>query len=252
MTRAIHWKNTVKIPLVVLGSALLVVTSLVLLAVVAWSARIIIAMLIPAGLAALALSPALRRWVSSDAREGAQVKGLVVPFDVMLHPQHAWARIEDDDSVAVGADDLLQKALGPVDAVDLPRCGTHVKQGDVLFTLHSGVRNVAVKAPISGFVRRLNIVLERNPERVNASPYGTGWAMVLKPSNLAAQRRGLRRQRGALDWFRTEVDRLIAAASPGELATATMQDGGAIHENLHGELDDATWNEIRHSFFDEA
>ena len=144
MTRTLPWKKTVKVPLIVLGSALLVVASLALLAVVAWSARIAIALLLPVGILAIVFSPAVRRWLSNETGEGVQVKGLVVPFDVLLHPQHAWARIEDDDSVSVGADDLLQKALGPISSVELPACGTRVSQGDVLFTVHSGARNVEV------------------------------------------------------------------------------------------------------------
>ncbi len=250
MTRAIPLKETLRTSLTVSASVLLVVASMAVFAVVAWTVRIGFLVLVPVGIAVLAFSPALRRWLSGDAQEGAQIKGLVLPFDVMLHPQHAWARVEDDAAVAVGVDDLLQKALGPIDAVDLPRCGTRVEQGDVLFTVHSGTRNVAVKAPLSGIVRRLNIVLDKHPEQINASPYGAGWAMELKPSKLAAQRRGLWRRGGAMDWFRTEVDRLISAALPDDLAVATMQDGGAIHDALHRELDDATWNEIRHSFFD--
>ena len=61
MTRAIPLKEAITTSLTVAASALLVVASLALFAVVAWTVRIAIVALIPVGIAAFAFSPAFRR-----------------------------------------------------------------------------------------------------------------------------------------------------------------------------------------------
>ena len=41
---------------------------------------------------------------------------LRIPKSVFFHPGHTWARLQDGDSLEVGIDDFVQKALGGIDS----------------------------------------------------------------------------------------------------------------------------------------
>lgn len=203
------------------------------------------------GLGAWALSPRFRSWLAKDTSE-VHYSGLRLAGDVALSPEHAWARF-DGGEATVGADDLVQNVLGPVEAVELPLTGVHVRQGDPLFRLDRGARSVTVRAPISGRVLHANPALADDPRRVNDDPYGAGWAVRLLADGIRTERRALKTRGTAASWFRGEVDRLLDAlvappATPA-YAGATMADGGVLVHEVWAHIDDPTWDGLQAAFF---
>jgi glycine cleavage system H protein len=164
-----------------------------------------------------------------------------------LYPAHAWARLEGDEAT-VGADDLVQAALGPVDEVELPAPGTELHQGERLARLHRGRRFVDLLSPVSGRVLSANISLATDPTRVNRSPFGEGWLARVQSDTIARERGALYRGAEARSWFRREVDRLISRLVPMELV-ASLPDGGRVVPSLHEHIDDIHWTRLTEEFF---
>jgi len=212
------------------------------------------AALLAAAIAALVVGVTLwltsarfRAWLGSWIEAEVTYKGLRLATDVAMHPGHAWARM-DGEQVMVGADDLLPAVLGPIESVELPQAGRQVVRGDVLFSLRRGDRAVDVQAPVSGTVVAGNAALAREPGLINADPFRRGWTVMLRgTSELGRDRRDLRRGRDASAWFRSEVDRLLAAINSDVAAVPVMADGGVVAGDLYQHIDDRAWRRVTES-----
>lgn len=104
------------------------------------------------------------------------------PSDRKYTKDHEWARLEGD-KVRVGITAYAVEQLGDVTLVDLPQSGTKLKVGAHFGDIESVKAVSELFAPVSGEVLEINGELERNPERVNESPYEQGWMLVLKPES---------------------------------------------------------------------
>jgi glycine cleavage system H protein len=108
------------------------------------------------------------------------------PNDRRYTKEHEWARREGE-LVRVGITDFAVEQLGDVTLVDLPAKGTKLQAGAHFGDIESVKAVSELFAPVSGVVVEVNPELERNPERINESPYEGGWMLVLKadaPSDL--------------------------------------------------------------------
>ncbi|UCF68315.1 MAG: hypothetical protein JSV80_03170 [Acidobacteriota bacterium] len=195
-----------------------------------------------------ALSPQFREWLNAHTEPALAHKGLRMDAAVSLDRSHAWARIDADEAL-IGADDLLQATLGPVDAVELPAMGTRVRRGEQLFVLRRGARDVTVRSPVSGTVMSTNTDLRDRPTLVNEEPFGKGWAVRLRGKDLSAEREQLLRGKRAREWFREEVDRLIALLLAEHSLEPAVADGGVLVEGLYQHVDDAAWKRLQSGFF---
>jgi glycine cleavage system H protein len=251
MERSIHLSQGIKLGLIGVVAAVLVAAALPLFAIIAFSARLVLLIILAAAVVGMTLSPALRRWLASDAELALSYLGLRMPEHEMLYPRHTWARLDDDGLLSVGADDLAQKALGPVEAVELPAIGASVRQGEPLLRMRRGDRVLDLRAPATGTVRAINGDLGSRPSLVNEAPYGAGWAVRLQPERPAASRRGLKRGGAARLWMRSEIDRFVAALAPASAPMVSVQDGGRLVDDLHKAIDDDTWRKVKRGFFED-
>lgn len=106
-----------------------------------------------------------------------------VPADLKYTKDHEWARVEDD-IVTVGITDYAQGELGDIVYIDLPEVGMQV-DAEATFGTIEAVKAVSdLFAPISGEVVEVNSNLEDKPELVNDDPYGEGWMIKIKISNM--------------------------------------------------------------------
>jgi glycine cleavage system H lipoate-binding protein len=226
-----------------------VLLSLFLVAAVLSRPLIVIAIFVTVvGLLIYAASPAFRRWLETRIAMDELYKGIRLASGVLLHPAHSWARILPR-GVVVGADDLVQAAIGPIDAVDLPTAGQRIHEGERLFTLRRGGRSLDILAPITGTVLARNDSLFSHPGLVNDEPFGGGWAVRLRPENLAEAERRLLRGPHARDWLGREIDRFLQCIHGDACATASLADGGVVVNDLYRQIDDRAWQKLRESFF---
>ncbi|HUU77159.1 MAG TPA: glycine cleavage system protein GcvH [candidate division Zixibacteria bacterium] len=98
---------------------------------------------------------------------------------------HEWARKESDDVFIVGISDFAQSLLKDIVYVELPSEGTIFQKGDKACDIESVKAVEELKAPLSGEVVAVNEELEDEAESINEDPYGEGWFIKIKASNLA-------------------------------------------------------------------
>ena len=111
------------------------------------------------------------------------------PDDLLYHPEHDWARIEDDGTATFGITWFAQEALGEVVFVDPPAIGATVAAGEAYAEVESVKAVSDVIAPMSGEVIAVNAALSDGPEVINDDPYGEGWLVRVRlsdPSERAA------------------------------------------------------------------
>jgi glycine cleavage system H protein len=237
--------------LLLLGVLLLfpvVLIAMMLCAILFWPLSLLAASISVLAAVLYVMSPSVRSRLDAKIDEQIQYKGLRLVTGTDFHPNHSWARILLWH-VIVGADDLVQAVLGPVQAVELPPVGTQVKEGDQLFALRRGNRRVEVKAPISGTVIARNERLVKDPAFVNVEPFHRGWAVRLRPENVDESRRRLLHGDEARTWFGREIDRLMTSLHADEVLSTCAADGGAITPDLYQQIDDDAWNRVTQDFF---
>ena len=104
------------------------------------------------------------------------------PAELKYTKDHEWARIEGD-LVRVGITQHAVDQLGDVTLVDLPKVGASVKAGAHFGDIESVKAVSELFAPLAGEVVEVNPALADKPELVNEAPYGSGWMIVLRPSD---------------------------------------------------------------------
>ena len=70
-------------------------------------------------------------------------------------------------------------------ADELPRVGDKFESSEPFGSVESVKAVSEIYMPIGGEVLEVNSALNEEPEKVNNDPYGDGWMVVLKPTNLS-------------------------------------------------------------------
>lgn len=106
-----------------------------------------------------------------------------IPADLKYIETHQWVRVHDDGTATVGITDFAQEQLGDLVYIGMPEPGTMVRGGEEAGVAESVKSASDVFSPVSGEVIAINEVLEDEPERVNADPYGDGWMFRVRLSD---------------------------------------------------------------------
>jgi len=106
------------------------------------------------------------------------------PEDLLYHAEHDWARI-DDDVATMGITWFAQDALGEVVFFDPPEVGTSIKKDEPYAEVESVKAVSDVIAPLSGEIVEVNTALGDSPEAINEDPYGGGWLVKVRLSDVS-------------------------------------------------------------------
>jgi glycine cleavage system H protein len=107
-----------------------------------------------------------------------------IPNELRYTKEHEWVRV-DGDEVTVGITDYAQNELGEIVFIELPEVGETCEQGGS-FGVIEAVKTVAdMYAPAGGEITAVNGKLNDSPETVNKDPYGEGWMIKIKASDLS-------------------------------------------------------------------
>lgn len=107
-----------------------------------------------------------------------------IPETLKYTKDHEWVAL-DGDVATVGITDFAQSELGDIVFVDIPTVGETLAQGEKFGDIEA-VKTVAeAYMPMSGEVLELNEELDGAPELVNSDPYGQGWMIKIKCSDLS-------------------------------------------------------------------
>ncbi len=106
------------------------------------------------------------------------------PDELRYTKDHEWIRLEGDIAI-VGITDFAQRELGDIVYVEVETVGKQLGAGVVFGTVEA-VKTVSdLYLPVSGTITELNPALANSPELVNNDPYGEGWMVKMKISNVA-------------------------------------------------------------------
>ncbi len=114
-----------------------------------------------------------------------------VPSGLKYTREHEWARVEGD-RVTVGVTQHAVESLGDIILVSVDaKLGARLSAGKVFGVVESTKSVSDLFSPIEGTVVAINDVLKDAPEKVNESPYGDGWMVVLELAGTPGELDGL-------------------------------------------------------------
>ncbi len=106
-----------------------------------------------------------------------------IPSELKYTKDHEWIRVEGE-TVTVGITDYAQGELGDIVFIEIETEGETLDAEEVFGTVEA-VKTVSdLFMPIAGEVIAFNESLEDAPETVNNDPYGEGWMIKIKVSDL--------------------------------------------------------------------
>ena len=107
-----------------------------------------------------------------------------LPTNLKYTKDHEWISIEGDIAT-IGITDFAQGELGDIVYVEVETLDQTLEKDEVFGTVEA-VKTVSdLFLPMSGEIIEFNEDLERNPETVNFDPYGKGWMVKVKVSDLS-------------------------------------------------------------------
>ena len=87
----------------------------------------------------------------------------------------------------------------------MPSAGTQVKQNEPYGTLESVKAVSDLISAVTGTIEEVNDEVQSKPETLNEDPYGKGWLLVVKPSNLQADLANLMTFEAAVEWHKAQA-----------------------------------------------
>ena len=106
------------------------------------------------------------------------------PEELKHTKDHEWVKIEGD-TVTIGITDFAQKELGDIVYVEVDTLDETLDQEEVFGTVEA-VKTVSdLFLPVAGEIVEFNESLEDEPEKVNTDPYGAGWMVKVKVSDVS-------------------------------------------------------------------
>jgi glycine cleavage system H protein len=106
------------------------------------------------------------------------------PENLYYTNEHEWIKVSDDIAT-VGVTDFAQSSLGDVVYVEVEVLDEELEADEVFGTIEA-VKTVSdLFQPVTGVIFEINEALEDDPELVNNDPYGDGWIVKIKMSDMS-------------------------------------------------------------------
>lgn len=107
-----------------------------------------------------------------------------IPSELKYTKDHEWIKIEND-TITIGITDFAQSELGDIVYVEVETLDETLDADEVFGTVEA-VKTVSdLFLPVSGEIIEFNESLEDEPEKVNTDPYGDGWMIKVKCSDVS-------------------------------------------------------------------
>ena len=193
--------------------------------------------------------PGVKMEVRDAARSFAKrFAGFLVPTDVVFHPGHAWARVEDMDTVTVGMDDFASRLLGSADSISLPKLGSRVKQGFMGWGFKSDSRVIHMLSPVEGEIVAVNGAVANSPGVAFEDPYGKGWLFKVKSTDLNSNLKNMIPSSMVGEWFES-IRQNLANRGPAPASAPLYADGGEPVRGFAKVIDPEEWDDLAREFF---
>jgi glycine cleavage system H protein len=107
-----------------------------------------------------------------------------VPENLLYTKDHEWIRIEGDTGY-VGITDFAQGELGDVVFIEIETLGETLGKEEVFGTIEAVKTVTDMFMPVGGEIIEVNPALEESPDVVNKDPYGKGWLIKIRLTDLS-------------------------------------------------------------------
>ena len=104
------------------------------------------------------------------------------PEKFLFADTHEYVNSEAE-SVRIGISAFAVDQLGDIVFVDLPDQGSSIEKGTSFGSVESVKAVEDIHAPISGEDLEINSSLLDNPESLQNDPHGTGWLLLVRPTD---------------------------------------------------------------------
>ena len=109
-----------------------------------------------------------------------------IPQDLLYTEDHEYLKPAGEaDVMYIGVTDFAQGELGDIVFIELPKVGATFRKHDVFGTIEAVKAVSELYAPVSGEVVAVNGRLDAEPALVNSSPYGDGWMVKMRLSDVS-------------------------------------------------------------------
>ncbi|MCF6295235.1 MAG: glycine cleavage system protein GcvH [Flavobacteriaceae bacterium] len=107
-----------------------------------------------------------------------------IPSELKYTKDHEWIKVEGE-TITIGITDFAQNELGDIVYVEVETLDETLEIEEVFGTVEA-VKTVSdLFLPVSGEIIAFNEALEDEPEKVNNDPYGEGWMIKVKCSDVS-------------------------------------------------------------------
>ena len=105
------------------------------------------------------------------------------PDHLLYTKEHEWADFKENE-VTIGITDYAQGQLGDIIFIEFPEVGQELNAGDTFGEVEAVKTVSELYVPVSGTIMEINEKLEDSADLVNTDPYGDGWLIKIKPTNV--------------------------------------------------------------------
>jgi len=107
-----------------------------------------------------------------------------IPENLLYSEDHEWIKVDGDEAL-LGITDFAQKELGDIVFVEVETVDEVLDKGETFGTIEA-VKTVSdMFMPAGGTVLEFNELIEDTPEVINKDPYGEGWIIKIKFSDVS-------------------------------------------------------------------
>jgi len=165
---------------------------------------------------------------------------------LFYHQGHSWAKPGDKAWITVGIDDFTQQLLGRPSAVQFPKIGSRIRQGEKGWDFRFGPREVAILSPVDGTVVSINKEVLEDPHLINRDPYGKGWLMKVEVPEMKKNLTNLLSGDLAKSWMQESAGNLQnrMTGDPG----MTLQNKSVAADGIARSISPEGWENVAGEF----
>ena len=123
-----------------------------------------------------------------DFYKQTSINKMNIPAELKYTKEHEWISI-DGDVATIGISDFAQSELGELVYVEVETVGETLAKDEVFGTVEAVKTTSDLFMPVSGEILEFNKKLDENegddPTQANNDPYGDGWIIKVKMSDLS-------------------------------------------------------------------
>ena len=146
----------------------------------------------------------LPRLLKRSVISGMRVDEIDVPENLYYSKEHQWLSV-DGERCRVGLTDYAQKQLREIVFVELPSAGGSVSANAPFGSVESVKAVSDLISPLTGTIDQINPDVTSKPETLNEDPFGKGWLLIIKPSNLNAELSALMDFNKSMEWHKSLI-----------------------------------------------